>query len=159
MCSFIHFWSISQVIEYSPFPFWCASIRIITKVSLNRSGRIALCIQVNNSSTIRSCSDTIQIWRTSINRRRGSVCMVMTTAPDMMQSGLSHELFETCCSEPKNGVIIAMVIVSKEVWRKRFVDCQFEQMLCVLSTDTWFSHSKSCYICRNSVSVQVAGIM
>ena len=28
-------------------------------------------------------------------------------SPGMMQSGLSRELFETWCGEPKNGVIIA----------------------------------------------------
>lgn len=33
-------------------------------------------------------------------------CVVMAS-PGMMQSGLSRELFETWCTEPKNGVIIA----------------------------------------------------
>uniref|UniRef100_A0A1Q3F4J9 Putative exonuclease of the beta-lactamase fold involved in rna processing translation n=1 Tax=Culex tarsalis TaxID=7177 RepID=A0A1Q3F4J9_CULTA len=33
-------------------------------------------------------------------------CVVMAS-PGMMQSGLSRELFETWCSDPKNGVIIA----------------------------------------------------
>lgn len=33
-------------------------------------------------------------------------CVVMAS-PGMMQSGLSRELFETWCGEPKNGVIIA----------------------------------------------------
>lgn len=33
-------------------------------------------------------------------------CVVMAS-PGMMQSGLSRELFESWCSDPKNGVIIA----------------------------------------------------
>lgn len=33
-------------------------------------------------------------------------CVIMAS-PGMMQSGLSRELFETWCTEPKNGVIIA----------------------------------------------------
>ena len=33
-------------------------------------------------------------------------CVVMAS-PGMMQSGLSRELFEAWCTEPKNGVIIA----------------------------------------------------
>ena len=33
-------------------------------------------------------------------------CVIMAS-PGMMQSGLSRELFEMWCPDPKNGVIIA----------------------------------------------------
>lgn len=33
-------------------------------------------------------------------------CVIMAS-PGMMQSGLSRELFEAWCTDPKNGVIIA----------------------------------------------------
>lgn len=36
-------------------------------------------------------------------------CVVMAS-PGMMQSGLSRELFESWCTEPKNGVIIAGIV-------------------------------------------------
>lgn len=35
-------------------------------------------------------------------------CVIMAS-PGMMQSGLSRELFEIWCPDPKNGVIIAGV--------------------------------------------------
>ena len=37
-------------------------------------------------------------------------CVVMAS-PGMMQSGLSRELFEAWCTEPKNGVIIAGTLI------------------------------------------------
>ena len=41
-------------------------------------------------------------------------CVVMAS-PGMMQSGLSRELFESWCTEPKNGVIIAGKRFSKSL--------------------------------------------
>lgn len=66
-------------------------------------------------------------------------CVIMAS-PGMMQSGLSRELFESWCTDSKNGVIIAgtlgycliktkypiiamlQVIVLKEHWQRQY--CQ-----------------------------------